>query len=301
MTAIAACIIVYRADAEGLKRLITTIYDSDISLSAIWSNTALAPEIMALAAQSKVHLIGTKENLGVARALNGFAQWAHAHGAKWAIAFDEDSQIDAKNLSALISEFRNLKAAEVEASTSPLAAMGPQLIDARSQQPMPQFSPYGLIRKRLLPSHIADHLITSAMLFDLQAYHAIGPFNEPYFIDLVDIEWCLRARAQGFGLRVAQGAFLKQRIGLKTHTIFGRSLYVHQPERNYFMVRNALWLIRFAPIRCSRRINEAMHLVLRIAHILIFGDGRANRMRTIGRGVRSGLLESAKSDRQTQI
>jgi rhamnosyltransferase len=127
------------------------------------------------------------------------------------------------------------------------------------------------------------------MVFDLKAYDAIGAFSEDYFIDLVDIEWCLRARHKGFELLVTPRAMLRQSIGRQTKRLLGRAVFVHAPARNFTLIRNSIWMARFAPMSFGRRVNEWGHLVMRIAHLLLAGHQRRDRACQILRGIRAGM------------
>jgi hypothetical protein len=95
-----------------------------------------------------------------------------------------------------------------------------------------------------------DHLITSGCLVHRRTYEMTGPFDEGLFLDYVDIEWSLRARARGFHFFVTRKARMAHRIGDSVISILGRSLWVHQPQRQYLLVRNhlLLWRRPFIPL-----------------------------------------------------
>lgn len=298
MSLIAACVVYLDADPKQLQELLNTIAQSSIQKKALWANGIPSAGVTAVCDETHTIILGKGNNLGLAHAFNQFSRWAEDQGADYAVCFDEDSDITADSLTTLTREFIALK----KAYGDQLAALGPRLIDRRTHRPMMQYAPYSLFRKTISGELLADHLISSAMIFDLQAYRAIGPFNESFFIDLVDIEWCLRARSKGYLLKVSTGAVLHQAIGLASRKLLGRAIYVHRPERNYYMVRNCIWLIRFAPMSTSRRFNEAFHLILRIIHLVLMGGWPLQRLSHIGRGMISGLGKpTLRSDQQTRI
>gem|GEM_PF-6014257 len=70
--------------------------------------------------------------------------------------------------------------------------------------------------------------------------------DEALFIDHVDLEWGLRARRHGWHLGVAVGAVLGHSLGEDTRHVLWRSRDVHiqHPLRNYYTVRNTIWLVR---------------------------------------------------------
>ncbi|MRD55530.1 hypothetical protein GH816_03110 [Betaproteobacteria bacterium LSUCC0115] len=288
----AACIITQAADADALRHLLQVMSDSGIQHRAVWLNAPVDPKMEEILQQSQATQLGDGHNVGIGRALNGFAQWAQSVDVQAAVAFDQDSLITCQDLRALLETFKVLR----QTSATPIAAVGPRLVDARSGQPLVHFKPYGLFRQPIHfkqgahgEAHSADHLITSAMVFDLRAYEAIGAFSEDYFIDLIDIEWCLRARHRGFELVVTARAVLRQSIGRQTKRLLGRAVFVHAPARNFTLIRNSIWMARFAPMSFGRRVNEWGHLVMRIAHLLLAGDQRRDRACQILRGIRAGM------------
>src|SRR5665648_984549 len=74
----------------------------------------------------------------------------------------------------------------------------------------------------------------------------VGPMNEAWFIDHIDLEWGLRARRAGHSLYGVVGARLTHSLGDRTQRIPGRErdVHIHSPERNYYMARNTVLLVR---------------------------------------------------------
>ena len=298
MVKVAAAVICTEVPVDQLVNLIRVLLSSGIRQVALWSNAPRSAEDQSQLRALGLEELGDSANVGVGRALNGIAQWAISQDCEAAIAFDQDSLITEPSLRALILEFDHLSRAR--GVTSKVAGLGPRLLDASGHQPLIHYRPYDLIRRPItfpiegLEPQPTDHLITSAMVFGLDAYKAIGPFQEDYFIDMIDLEWCLRARAKGFELLVSQVSTMRQRIGLQTRVILGRSLFVHPPRRNRTLIRNSIWMIRSAPMSHRRRINEMIHLVLRIIHVVLTGDQRIHRIKQITRGLMQGIFNSPR-------
>ena len=75
----------------------------------------------------------------------------------------------------------------------------------------------------------------------------VGLMEEGLFIDQVDTEWCLRARAAGYRVFGACGAVLDHRLGDSSNRLwFGRwrRLPRHQAFRYYYIFRNTVLLFR---------------------------------------------------------
>src|SRR5205085_10676567 len=59
-----------------------------------------------------------------------------------------------------------------------------------------------------------DHiLISSGLLISVSALKAIGYPKKEYFIDLVDIEWCLRALSKGYQIEIVKTIQMRHTIG----------------------------------------------------------------------------------------
>jgi rhamnosyltransferase len=87
-------------------------------------------------------------------------------------------------------------------------------------------------------------IITAGSLLPIDVFDQIGPFREEFFIDFVDHEYSLRARAQGIRILVCGAATIKQPIGRKQMTPFGELKSVHSPDRTYYYFRNSSTAVR---------------------------------------------------------
>ena len=90
-------------------------------------------------------------------------------------------------------------------------------------------------------------MITSGSLLSLPAYKVIGAFREEFFIDCVDLEYCLRARAHGFRVIMACKPLMEHSIGcLSEHRLPWKKTGTsnHAAFRQYFMTRNILIVVR---------------------------------------------------------
>lgn len=79
-----------------------------------------------------------------------------------------------------------------------------------------------------------EALFGCAMLIRASAWEQVGPFWEPFFSYGEEIDWCLRARKQGWRLRYVPGAVVWHRTS--------SSLGADAPLKVYLMARNRLYL-----------------------------------------------------------
>jgi rhamnosyltransferase len=96
----------------------------------------------------------------------------------------------------------------------------------------------------------SDILISSGSLIALATLAEVGgPLNE-LFIDQVDLEWCFRAKSQGYLLFGVCNAVLYHSLGEAPKRFLGRKFLHHGPLRHYYIFRNAVWLLfkRYVPV-----------------------------------------------------
>jgi len=87
--------------------------------------------------------------------------------------------------------------------------------------------------------HIA---ITSGNMLNLELYKENGPCREDFFIDFVDIEYCLRAKKKGLRVTTLDSVVMEHHIGKPRKVLFFTTTN-HPPSRRYYITRNriAVW------------------------------------------------------------
>lgn len=185
-------------------------------------------------------------NVGIAKALNQGLRILAAEGFSWAVTFDQDSMIRPGFVAAM------LKTLASQQHPGRVALIGSNRIDPdndivhrwlRPRRSFPFF-------ERVSCEGAADGVtlvITSGAMTSLSAFERLGGFREELFIDLVDIEYCLRAREQGYKILVSCGAHLVHKVGSKTQLTFGRftiSATHHSQLRKYYLFRNSVFVLR---------------------------------------------------------
>jgi rhamnosyltransferase len=147
-----------------------------------------------------------------------------------------------------------------------------------------------------LRSDVADRtdVITSGMLIRRTALERVGRFREDFFVDFVDIDFCLRLRRAG--LRIVQDQRLKlpHSLGDRRPHRLGplRVQVVHYPAwRLYWIARGAAALLRENlrrdPLWSAKAVLFLASWTWRTA---AFEDTRANHSAALLRGMRDGLL-----------
>ena len=286
-----ACVVTYRPDIPQLLELIDAVKAArgfevaliDNSDSAHWHG-----QLTDVATTSNCRLVVNRENRGIAHAHNQAIELARGLGFARLLLLDQDSRISAASI-----ELLNRQLGRLTRAGRRVAAVGPRHVDCKDGTDLPFVRLTSALGMQPVgqpgPTVECDLLISSGCLFPVAQFDEIGPFDTQFFIDYVDIEWCLRARAQGFELHGVPAAHMQHSIGEGVLRVLGRRLPVHAPQRQYYLVRNALLFAR------KRRVpvRWRLHLLIRaFAHFAIFSTlcpPRLQRLRWLGRGLWDGM------------
>lgn len=182
-------------------------------------------------------------NVGVATALNKGIGAAFNAGFIACWTFDQDSLPGANDALLLYSSLRR-----VQHSSLKVAAIAPVVVNLNRAKPLPFLVSGGCNTVREVHIEYEQEVsaaITSGMLVSTHAWRETGGMRDNYFIDLVDTEWCFRARAQGFCIFCNPAARLQHRLGEKMHKrqcFPFRISRQRPPYRIFYMVRNTLRL-----------------------------------------------------------
>lgn len=179
--------------------------------------------------------VDLERNSGIAAALNRGIEQARELGATHIVTLDQDSALSPTYVAEAIELLDDLSAAGARP-----AAVVPE-----------RFGAHGVASTH--SPVLADDPIQSGQVIPIEVFDAIGGFDERLFIDAVDTEFVMRARAAGFDFWILPGSWLDHAIGEQVAVeFFGRELrifgrtrqhFYHAPFRTYYTVRNglALW------------------------------------------------------------
>lgn len=179
----------------------------------------------------RIVVLDQEKNLGVAAGFNAGMRRAIADGFDYVWIFDQDSTVADGMLVQLQRAFREWP--------TPVAIAGPAL---RAEET-------GYLYDADRGEGIGEQatLISSGALFSRSALERIGLHDERLFIDYVDHDISLRARAAGMAVVKVFDTILDHRFGASTPiSFFGRRVYVsdYSPMRQYYMTRNRVIMIR---------------------------------------------------------
>lgn len=225
----------------------------------------------------QVHLISNRANLGISAALNQGLHHAVNAGCKWALTLDQDTQCYPDMVSSLL--------AVCEACMPTPAVVGGNYLDPRSRHPKVAIGEAGtfLVQKTV---------ITSGTLVGARLALAIGGFREDYFIDQVDHEFCLRARAHGLQVVISRKPVMAHSVGESggVRMPWLGVLPNHPPVRKYYIARNTVVTVkaywRREPQWCLRRLAR---LLLGLGGMVFLEKQGFAKVRAFTSGIADGL------------
>jgi rhamnosyltransferase len=286
---ILAVAVTYNPEIALLAQVLGSVSPQVQGLVVVDNGSSNAKDIRSTVDKIGGQVIANAENIGIAAAQNQGVDHARAAGFSHVLLLDQDTVLSSGMVADLTE---NLNALEQEQGG--VAAIGPAYYELNSQQQTRAYRANGFRLSRLpLTSETqpvaSDFIIASGSLVPLSVLETVGGFKEDLFIDLVDVEWCFRARAAGYRSFLSPTAAVEHRLGSGTVQVGPRQVAVHTPVRNYYWVRNALWLARQSYTPPAWRLYFISRSLAFLATYTTLVDKRALRLRLIARGIRDSL------------
>lgn len=282
---ICAVIVTYFPDLqleERLKKITDQVAQTVIVDNG--SPASCVERIKELAKSPAIHLILNESNEGIASALNAGVRWAASHGFQWVLTFDQDTIVSP----GMVDEFEIVVRSYPEPTR--LAVVGSNYQDKVNGKLL---SWTGQGTDNALSTKIPS-VLTSGSLISVSAFQTIGGFRDGFFIDCVDHEYCLHARALRFDVVVTCKPVMRHEIGhVSEHRFFGKRVRAanHSPVREYYRARNSIVLIREYLVREPRWLLYYVWSWLKSqVFIFLFERDRIQKLRNTIRGCVHGLL-----------
>jgi rhamnosyltransferase len=286
---ILAVTVTYNPDTALLGKALQSAAPQVQGLTVVDNGSVNAEEIRSLVSAVGANFLANQQNLGIAAAQNQGVDLARTTGFSHILLLDQDTVLTPGVVTDLSANL-----AALEEQHGRVAAIGPAYFDVNSQQQTRAYRAHGLRLSRVSLGSatqpvVSDSIIASGSLIPLTVLDRVGGFKEDLFIDLVDVEWCFRARAAGYTSFLSPKAIVEHRLGSGTVQIGSRKIAVHVPVRNYYWVRNALWLARQPYTPFAWRLYFITRSLAFLATYTTLADKRGLRFQLIVRGIRDSL------------
>lgn len=284
-----ACVVAYLPQADRLAALIERLRPDVAGLLVIDNGQTIDPQAAPWNRMEGVTWYRAPHNLGMGAALEVARGRVLAEGFDFLLSFDQDSLPPL----GYVPQLLGIWGREADATW---AALGAAVLDEATGERLPVTRVDGqgaLVASGALapgPAVAVDHVITSGCLVAAPALAAVGPFRADWFIDLVDTEWCWRARHRGLAVLQTGEVAMAHTIGQAGVRVLGRRVLAHAPARVYFQVRNALWLLRSREIPAGWRRHLVAPLLRKVVLQALLPDQRLARWGAVVRGGWQGLV-----------
>ena len=229
-------------------------------------------------------------NKGVATAQNVGIERARQDDADYVILFDQDSLPMPDMVDRLLAV-----AEEKQKVGEKVAVVGPRFVDERNQ------SQHSFLRVNAFTVNklycdskgdelISDVIISSGSLIPMPILKEIGGMVDELFIDMVDIEWCLRARDRGYLSYGVCDAVMYHSLGDEPLNVWGRTFPRHSPLRHYYIARNSIWLLSrsYVPPRWKLLLIRAV--ITRLIFFPVWVSPRWSYLKKMLSGFGHGVL-----------
>lgn len=276
---ICAIIVTFEPNEKHLQKVINTL-----------KNTGIFPIIVDNSEKNKVDIIDIEfkidmnGNQGIAAAQNCGIRKAIEIGAKYVIFLDQDSNIDKK---FLINMIKNVNKG--------LCVYTPVIFDDETNIEIPsqRITKFGLTKdvfcyksKGLRKTDIA---ISSGMFMPIDVFKYIGFFDEDFYIDFVDVEWCIRCYKKNMPIYVVPSAILKHKIGDMYKKIGLITINVHSPKRTYYKVRNSFLLLR-KNVNVVFALRQIIPAIIHNFLLTVYGKSKKNYVKYYYKGIVDGIF-----------
>lgn len=272
---IIAGIVLFNPEISRLKKNISTITNQVEKIVLFDNGSSNIEEIKEVTlGNSKLILIQSKKNIGIAAALNRIFFYSKKNfQADFILTVDQDS-VCPKNLICEYLRFYDLK----------IGIYTPEITDINV------LNNNESKKKNNLETSEVKRCITSASLTSYDAWKSVNGFDETMFIDNVDFDFCKRIRKKGYKIVKVNSVSIKHEIGHITvhNTIFGRVLVKnHNSFRKYYIARNTIYMARkdcniFWEVIACLRVAKQMLLVI------MFEKNKAQKIKSLFKGTYEG-------------
>ncbi|WOD06224.1 glycosyltransferase [Marinomonas sp. GJ51-6] len=218
-------VVVFNPTSDVVKNILT--YASELDKVFIYDNSYHdnSELFLCLMEDCNVEYIYNGENDGISKAINSVVRKIPTIEDGWLLTMDQDSSFQEGDLKKMISYMKTVN------------------------NSVGIVSPFHVTSLNNFPPSISKEekltVMTSGNFLNLSIHREVGGFDEKYFIDCVDWEYCLKLNKNGFKVIRLNYILLKHSLGtpIFVKTILRRRDKVilnHNYIRKYFMARNKL-------------------------------------------------------------
>jgi rhamnosyltransferase len=194
---VAACIIAYNPDITLLEKNLRAVLPQ-VDMLFLFDNDSRNNDNIRLLIQKfpKIEYFPSPENQGLPIHLNQALSLAKQAHCQWLLTLDQDSVADSNLVAHLLSVYRQLNDSTIGSISPKILYLGAPELQSQGNAPY---------------EYISD-CITSGDLINVDIALQVGGFDEAYFIDYVDYEFCMKLKEHGYSLIQDNQVFLHHKL-----------------------------------------------------------------------------------------
>ena len=286
---VAAGIVTYNPDTDKLRKTIECL-DKQVGRIYIVDNASdNRDEIRALCdnmpegVRRDIGLIENDKNMGIATALNQIMAAADADDFDHVLLMDDDSD-PGEDIVEQLYEGTRFKDVGIVAPRIRDINSG-HFLHNKGERADRQNKKYQTLQS----------CITSGSLVNLDAWFAVGGYDEYLFMDFVDFDFCIRLRKEHYRILQKNSLIMEhelgktevKRIGFKKVDVMN-----HSADRKYYITRNRIY--------CEYKFNNrfglrnAAGVVKALLLILLFEEDKGAKVKAVLKGVRDGARDGKR-------
>ena len=275
---VAACIVSFNPGPE-LRLALCSVLPQVSTVFVIDNASSKESEVAltGLCAELGVALIANKDNIGVAGACNQAATMAISRGYEWMLLMDQDSLAPVGLVQRLMRSADKWGGAHLPAVLCPLSIAS---------------DPSG--HRSAVPDAdvVVDCCMNAGSIVRLAAWEAVGGYDEDFFVDYVDFDFCFRCRQHGWEVVQVCGAVMVHSAGSPTrHRLLWKRPLVsnHSALRRYYIARNRILFYRKHWHFDTRWVLcDGCNAIKEVVLIVLFETNRREKLNAIIVGVADG-------------
>lgn len=241
---------------------------------------------------SKNTYLDLEKNYGIAYAQNRGIEFAKESDAKFVLLLDQDSALPNNMVRDLMTVYNDLVTDGYKVAT-----VGPSFLDEKTNEIANIIRHCNMRVHKSTPSQassfeVADYIISSGSLISIEVLDKVGNMDERLFIDWVDIEWGMRAKRYGYASYVAPRVIMRHSIGDEYVNFGDKKINLHTDFRNYFIVRNSIYLSLYSQLPVNFRCIQIGKVPL---YILFYSYHSKRKLYSLGlltKAVIDGILKN---------
>ena len=263
---VAGVVTLYNPTDKDIENILT--YINDIDILYIVDNTEGNSNESRIPSNNKIKYMFKNENIGVSAALNIGANLAIQEGYDWLLTMDQDTTFK----QGIISKMK-------------------EIILSKDMSKVGIVTPWHKTKAHLKKTSTTydnpTDVMTSGNMINLKVLKKIGGFEEDFFIDGIDIEYCLKLHKNGYNILRINELEIEHNLGDIVYKKFLKKELLctnHSYIRRYYIMRNNHYIYDMYKDYdykfCKSIINQRSNILA----VILFEKDKYRKLRNYIRG-----------------